>query len=326
MSRGIVKLPVRPANLSNDRVPARQKICDGMLELARVVDHNSSVYLPSSAVDVSVEGLTEYHPGFSEYVPGEAMRVLITGAAGTVGRQLTRTLEQTHDLRLGDIQPLDDPRWVSLDITEPQQSRAAVAGMDAVIHLAIAAGHEGEWEDDVFNRTRFDVNVRGTFNLLQAAAVAGVKRFVHTSSIMVVWGYPPPLQVAGDAEPRPVGTYAQTKMLAEVLCRQAVQDQRLQGEVSMRVICLRIAKPIDHQNETLKQKPVRPQWIPFADLVEAYRLALVADGADFEIVTLTGDSSRCRWDLATAARVLNYQSQIRLEDHGFLLGDEREAY
>src|SRR5579859_6963072 len=194
------------------------------------------------------------------------MKVLITGAAGYIGRKLTRALEGEHDLRLGDVRPLaGDPRNVSCDVTRPDEVQAAMRGINAVVHLAIAAGHEGDYEDDAFNQQRFDVNVKGTWNALEAARRAGVSRFVHSSSLMVVWGYSPPVWVTSDAPARPVGTYAKTKQLAEVLCEHAARESNLS------IVCLRIAKPIDLDDTTWKSRPVRPQWIPFPDLEQAYR-------------------------------------------------------
>jgi nucleoside-diphosphate-sugar epimerase len=248
------------------------------------------------------------------------MHVLITGAAGFIGRYLSRALDGPHELRLGDVQRIDDPRWVPLDVTRPEQARRAAQGVDAVVHLAIAAGHEGEHENDEFNQSRFDVNVRGTFNLLRAAADAGVRRFVHTSSIMVTWGYEPPQTIAGDAPPRPVGSYARTKHLAEVLCEQSAREDGLS------VVCLRIAKPVDVEYLARRSGPIRPQWIAMSELTRAYELALTADNVGFEIVTLVGESSRRRWDLSRAEQVLGYRPQIRLEELGYELGDEREPY
>jgi uronate dehydrogenase len=230
-----------------------------------------------------------------------------------------RGLEAEHELRLGNLHPPgDDPRWVRLDVTDPASARNAVEGVEAVIHLAVASGHEGYYENEVFNQLRFDVNVRGTRNVLEAARCASVRRFVHTSSLMVVWGYGPPAWVASDAPARPIGTYALTKHLAEILCEQYAR------QFGLSVVCLRIPKPIDPDDPHWRRQPIRPQWLAFPDLIEAYRLALLAPEIGFEVVTIVGESSCRRWDLAKAEKVLGYRPSVRLEDLGFVLGDERE--
>lgn len=247
------------------------------------------------------------------------MRVLITGAAGYFGRHLTRGLEGDFDLRLSDLRPdTHDPRWLRLDVTRPDEAAAAVRGADAVIHLAIASGHEGDYEDDAFNQLRFDVNVKGTWNVLEAARRAGVQRFVFTSSLMVLWGYPPPDPVPADAPPRPEGTYALTKLLGEGLCEQYARWYGLSA------VCLRVPKPIALDDHRWRGRPIRPQWLAFPDLVRAYRLALTVSGLGFEVVTVVGESSRRRFDLTKAARVLGYRPSVRLEERGYVLGDERE--
>jgi uronate dehydrogenase len=249
------------------------------------------------------------------------MRVLITGAAGYIGRQLTRGLEGEHELRLGDVQPIaGDARWVHLDVTDPKETARAMQGMEGVIHLAIASGHEGDHEDDAFNQQRFDINIKGTWNVLEAARQAGVRRFVFTSSLMVIWGYDPPTPVPSDAPPRPVGTYALTKQLGEVMCEHFARKHKLS------IVCLRIPKPIALDDSRWKHQPIRPQWLAFPDLVQAYRLALTAPDIGFEIVTIVGESTRRRWNLAKAERVLGYRPTVWLEKLGYELGDERAPF
>lgn len=247
------------------------------------------------------------------------MRVLITGAAGLVGRQLSSGLKSEHTLRLGDVRQLEDePDWVPLDVTQPGQVQNAVREVDAVVHLAVASGHEGDYEEEAFNQLRFDVNVKGTWNVLEAARRAGVKRFVYTSSLTVLWGYAPGQRVDSDAPARPVGTYALTKQLGEVMCEHYARSHGLS------TVCLRIPKPIDLADQAWKNRPLRPQWIAFPDLIEAYRMALAAGAVEFEIVTVVGESSKRRWDLSKAKRVLGYRPRYRLEQLGYQLGDESE--
>src|SRR6266542_157762 len=137
--------------------------------------------------------------------------VLVTGATGEVARGVLPFLQKEFDLRLLALDPPgDDPR-----------------GVEAVLHLAVATGHSGTFEDDTFNDCRFDVNVKGTFHVFETARRLRVRRVVYVSSLMVSWGQGQGLHavkqhwggeddvgellVQGDAQPSPVGTYALTK-------------------------------------------------------------------------------------------------------------------
>jgi uronate dehydrogenase len=246
------------------------------------------------------------------------MRILITGAAGFIGRRLAPYLAPHHELVLADLRPPDAPGWVRMDVTRIEDVERACRGVDAVVHLAIASGAEGEVEDDRFNELRFDVNVKGTRNVFEAAVRCGVRRVIHTSSIMVVWGYGPGEPVGPDAEPRPVGTYALTKHLAEVVARDYHQ------QFGLPAICLRIAKPVDLEDAAVRSAPIRPQWIAFPDLCRAYRCALEVPFSGFEILHLVGESSVRRWDLTRAEAVLGYHPEFRLEDLGYQLGSETQ--
>jgi uronate dehydrogenase len=241
--------------------------------------------------------------------------VLVTGATGEIARGVLPLLASSFDLRLLALDaPEADPRSLRVDLLDWDAITQSCAGADAVLHLAVASGHSGTYEDDAFNDYRFDVNVKGTYHVFEAARRAGVRRVVHVSSLMVVWGYPQG-PVPGDAEPRPVGTYALTKALSEAV---AGHYARAHG---MEVITLRIAAPLDVANTDLRGKAVRPQQVPFPDLAQAFARALEVPLRGYEVVTIVGESSRRIWDLGPAERVLGYRPRYRLDDLGVVFAD-----
>jgi uronate dehydrogenase len=234
--------------------------------------------------------------------------ILVTGATGEIARGVLPFLEPEFDLRLLALDPPGaDPRRLQVDLLDWQALAQAMTGAQAVLHLAVASGHSGVYEDDAFNDLRFDVNVKGTFHVFETARRLGVRRVVHLSSLMVVWGHGTDTLVAGDAAFRPVGTYALTKALSEEIAHHYATVHRLE------VITLRIAAPLDVDVD-LRGKRVRPQQIPFPDLAQAFIRALTVPLSGYQVVTLVGESSRRVWDLEPARRILGYEPRYRLDD------------
>lgn len=248
------------------------------------------------------------------------MRILITGASGTIGAKLVPALEPEHELILLSRRAHADPRCRQVDVCEIDQVIAATGGADAIIHLAIATGHEGDYESHNFNSERFDANVKGTYNVFEAARMHGVKRVIHTSSLTVVWGYVQPEWVDGDAAARPVGTYALTKFLAEQIAQQFAMQHGIE------VLSLRIPKPVDIDDHSTREDPILPQWIAFPDLIQAYIRGLSAEFSGFQLATIVGETSKRRWDLTRAEKLLGYQPTCNLESMGYTLRDEPTGY
>jgi uronate dehydrogenase len=264
------------------------------------------------------------------------MLVLITGATGEVARGVLPHVEKDFDLRLLALDnPGDDPRRIQADILDRPALARAMNGVEAVLHLAVAPGHSGTFEDDAFNDLRFDVNVKGTYHVFETARRLRVRRVVLVSSVMVTWGYgllEPGKMIAGNAPPIPVGTYAMTKTLAEGIARYYAADLDIEADLAsaprrgtrrgkppdsqngMEVLTLRISAPLDLNDPELPTRQVRPQQVPFPDLAQAFRLALTVPLARHEIVTIVGDSSQRLWDLEPAKRVLGYRPQYFLDD------------
>jgi len=235
--------------------------------------------------------------------------VLVTGATGEVGRGVLPWLLEQFSLRLLSLDPAGgDPRRIQADLLDWNALTAALQGVDSVLHLAIAPGHSGIYEDDAFNDRRFDVNVKGTFHVFEAARRAKVRRIVHVSSLMVVWGHGKVGLVPGDAPPRPIGTYALTKTLSEDIARHYAERH------GMEVITVRITAPLDLDDPEQLRQPVRPQQTPLPDLAQAFVRALTVPLERYEIVTIVGESSRRIWDLEPARRILGYKPRYRLDD------------
>jgi nucleoside-diphosphate-sugar epimerase len=115
------------------------------------------------------------------------MKALVTGASGFIGGHLVDQLQaEGHDVT-ALVRPTSDTahlrqveaRLAVGDVTDPASLREAARGQDCVFHTAAIVGTYGRWGDFL------EVGVRGTQNMLAAAAANNVPRFVHLSSIAV---------------------------------------------------------------------------------------------------------------------------------------------
>ncbi|ROQ38769.1 nucleoside-diphosphate-sugar epimerase [Frondihabitans sp. PhB188] len=144
------------------------------------------------------------------------MRVLVTGASGLLGRSVaTELLRRGDEVRTLQRRPagIDGAQELAGTITDPATVARALAGVDAVVHLAAKVSLAGD-------PAEFDtVNVGGTRHLVEGARRAAVGRFVFVSSPSVA--HAGSSLVGVDAEPADPGAargeYARTKAAAELL-------------------------------------------------------------------------------------------------------------
>lgn len=111
--------------------------------------------------------------------------VLVTGAAGLLGRFVVRELlAKGYSVRGLDRRAGDSPiEWHVGDVTDPARVARAMAGADAVLHIAAIPNI---WSGD--GQTIMRVNLLGTYTVFDAAEAAGVRRAVFCSSDSVA-GY-----------------------------------------------------------------------------------------------------------------------------------------
>lgn len=147
------------------------------------------------------------------------MRILLTGSSGQLGAAIAAQLAAHHELIGIDLVP---GRWTERveNICNRDAMFRLAKGVDAIIHTAsLHQPHIKSSSEDMF----IQVNCIGTLHLLEAAASAGVRRFVYTSTTSL---YGHALQSRGRAtwvteelKPRPRDIYDHTKITAEHLCR-----------------------------------------------------------------------------------------------------------
>lgn len=115
-------------------------------------------------------------------------RVILTGAAGSIGTFLRRELAGVYpELVLADVRPITDlgpgETFLPLDITDASAFHSACEGVDGILHFAGQAG-ENTW-DDIKAK-----NIDGVINLFEAARQQGVKRVCFATSNHAVGFYP----------------------------------------------------------------------------------------------------------------------------------------
>jgi predicted dehydrogenase/nucleoside-diphosphate-sugar epimerase len=184
--------------------------------------------------------------------PAEQHRVLVTGASGFIGCRLSEWLHYGSDWRVKAMirtpgravrlarMPID---FAIGDLTSPADLDKALEGCEAVVHAGIGTS----WR----RSERVTTTVQGTRNLVDAAVRAGVKRFVHISTIALYGD-----QVTGTiteetpARPKKGWDYAESKYEAE----QIVLEAAARG---LQVVVLRVAVVYGPHNMTITARPLQ---------------------------------------------------------------------
>ena len=151
------------------------------------------------------------------------MKILVSGGAGYIGSVTSALLIKSgHEIVVFDnlntghkesISP--KAKFIQGDIKYFEEIKAALKGIDAVVHFA-ALSLVGESCSDP--RKYFDNNTVGTLTLLNAMSDAGVKLMVFSSSA-AVYGSPKAIPITEEAEKCPENPYGETKLMIEKMIK-----------------------------------------------------------------------------------------------------------
>jgi UDP-glucose 4-epimerase len=167
-------------------------------------------------------------------------RVLVTGGSGFIGSHLVHRLlgdgaEVAVTVRYGNVMKNERLRdcWDDIEVVEADlRNRGALASIrdfapEVVFHLA-AYNHVGQSFVQV--EECFDVNAKGTANLLDTCE--GAARFVYMST-SEVYGHQTEVPFVETMDPEPISPYAITKYAGELYCRM---KQRIGGDTSVVIL------------------------------------------------------------------------------------------
>lgn len=219
------------------------------------------------------------------------MKVLVTGAAGFIGRHLVRQLAREHGVHGLDIVSMDDlpplvERW-SVDITNTPEMAALASELvadkiDACVHLAAIASPPIAQRDPM---RAWATNVLGTYNVLQLIYKARIPRVVFFSSAHV-YGISPKYLPTDESHPLALhDMYTTTKILGEELCRLFYANHGVSyctlrlwnaygpGQSSDYFIGAKINQAKTGRL-TIRNATVTKDWVHITDVVRATELAL----------------------------------------------------
>lgn len=240
------------------------------------------------------------------------MKILVTGAAGKIGRAVARELlEHGHEIRALDQTALPEdlrPRveTVFADITNRVEMLRAAQGCDAVAHLA-AIPNPMQDEENLFA-----VNVTGTLNIFAAAEANGIKRVAIASSCSA-YGFAfahkefdPQYLPVDEAHPlAPQDLYGLSKQLNE----QTAETYARRG---LTAICLRFPMAIkfDSDHTLWRQRQLKRafehrssdfwSYIAVEDAALAFRLALEKPLDGFHVLIATARDAFGKGDVREA--------------------------
>lgn len=236
------------------------------------------------------------------------MHVLVTGAAGHVGSILRPYLEAEHTCRYFDLVPVPGAagRTVIGSVTDPAAVATAADGCDAVVHLAFGVAAGSPLGGDHVE-VSYDVNVKGTHRVVEAAVHAGIRKVVYASTLSVYAGNGSQPRQTEDETPNSPHVYGLTKWFGEQVCQAFC---RLYPDLS--VIAFRMVGPMTAEQWNSRPPEQRDgTGTAPGDLARAYLAALAVQHTGFDAVFLCSDRQGRTVKLDKARRLLGWEPEGR---------------
>jgi nucleoside-diphosphate-sugar epimerase len=236
-------------------------------------------------------------------------RILVTGAAGYLGRGMVPVLAGAGELALMDVAAFDAGNHARLigDVADLPTVRAALKGAGALVIAHMASRQAGAYDTPVAS---FDANVKGTANLFFAAAEAGIPRVVLVSSCGVTYGHGVRTRFAHDAVPKGRDLYDLTKVCQEVIAEHYHRVHGIAVAVLRIGALLREDTMIDKYGT--REERAGDNYVDPRDVGEAVRLCLALSDLSWETFFVMGvPAADERYDVAYTRQRLGWTPKHR---------------
>ncbi|RCW64100.1 NAD-dependent epimerase/dehydratase family protein [Pseudorhodoferax soli] len=219
-------------------------------------------------------------------------RLLLTGAAGGLGKVLRERLAGLAQvLRVSDIAALGEARGaheevVPCDLSDKQAVDALLAGCDAIVHLG-GVSVERPFEEIL------EANIKGIFNVYEAARRHGVKRVVFASSNHVIGFYEQTEKLDANVLRRPDGYYGLSKSFGEDMA------QFYFDRYGIETVSIRIGSSFP---EPLNRR-MMSTWLSYDDLTALIEKSLFTPQVGHAVVYGASANKDVWWDNHAAAKL-----------------------
>jgi nucleoside-diphosphate-sugar epimerase len=244
-------------------------------------------------------------------------KILVTGMSGLIGGLAGRDLATDYDVRALNRRAIEGVDCLQADIADMAAIRPAFDGIDTVVHMAAYLGAELEGH--------LQANIRGVYNVFEAARQAGVRRVIFGSSGATVnhhekeepyvamtearWADVPedvPL-IDHTSALRPTGMYGAAKAWGEALGRVYSEEHGLS------VICIRLGRVTEE--DWPRDARHAAVYLSHRDVTQMIRKCVEApDEIAYEIVYAVSDNRGRFRDIEHAHKTVGYIPQDGVQD------------
>ena len=225
------------------------------------------------------------------------MNVLINGSPTAIGRAVVAELANSgHDLRLTSMAPYEPQDVVVCALEHDDATDELVSGIDAIINV----GYQDEVEMPV--SFHLDYYTRRTYNLLWAAANAGVERVINLSTLRLMADYEENLVVTENWRSKPLASDINLLCahLVEIICKEYARDRKFE------VVNLRLGWPLIHGRGDSLGGDAGDSALSTEDLGRAVMAALEADVEQWQDIHIQSTVPNQRYTTAKASQMLDF--------------------